>query len=63
MQTFVVRDLELKCGRSDGKVRFSLEEQVDFGGVGLILNAQIHRNTQNWTPSKMYGKILLQKGA
>ena len=46
----VVRELDLNCGRSYGKVRFSLEEEVYFGGVGLILNANIHKNTQKWTP-------------
>ena len=45
------------------KVRFSLEQKVDFGGVGLSLDAQIHKNKQKMTPYKLYGKILLQKVA
>ena len=28
------------------KVRFSLEEKVDFGGVGLILDSKIDRITE-----------------
>ena len=43
------------------KVRFSLEEQVDFGGVGLILDATIDKIAEQVVPQKIWGKILLHK--
>ena len=45
------------------KVRFSLEEKVDFGGVGLILDAKIDRITEGLMLYKWWGEILLQKVA
>ena len=45
------------------KVRFSLEQKVDFGGVGLILDATIDRITEGLMLEKWWGKILLQKVA
>ncbi len=34
------------------KVRFSLEDKVDFGGVGLILDEKFDKNTE---------KVMLEK--
>ena len=45
------------------KVRFSLEDKVDFGGVGLILDDKFDRITEGLMLEKWWGKILLQKVA
>ena len=34
------------------QVRFSLEENVDFGGVGLVLDATNDKITENRIPEK-----------
>ena len=43
------------------KVRFSLEEQVDFGGVGLILDANNDKITEGVMLEKWWGNILFWK--
>ena len=45
------------------KVIICLEEQVDFWGVGLILDATNDRNEEQMILEKWWGKILLQKVA
>ena len=45
------------------QVGFSLEQKVDFGGVGLTLDATIDNITEGLMLEKWWGKILFWKVA